>query len=403
MPVTAPTQEFKNPTSCASAFGRFFYAIESTVYFSRVLVTAKEAGRCYQVNDPISEDIPDILDTDGGYIPLDDTLSIQAIRPFRSGILVFATNGVWYIYNPDGGFKATAFNVTKVTERGIESPRSPVEAEGAMYYFSGSGIIQIMADEFDNLIGKDITETSIRDYYLDNFKGKNSYGAYNEKDKQIVWWNPDAESRGLILDVTLGAFYPQQNAGVPNIVNPIRVNNDFYYPYYSFDTNTTYSLATPTSITFKDFGVDQTAYMISGWETLGKFSHKKSIAQAKVYFNKTETQITGYTNGYVYDKPSSCKFQARWDFDSSEAYAKWVGQTTNSGGRGKPMELYNPLQRGFVPDSYPFTFDTGESVITKKFNIRGTGDAVQFLFEAQPEKDMQLLGYSVSYTMRGKM
>ena len=404
MAVNSPTQEFKNPVACAGAFGRLFYAGDSRVYFSQVLKTAKEAGRCYQNNDPISEDIPDVLDTDGGEIPLDDTLGITAIRPFRSGILIFASNGVWYIFNPDGGFKATAFNVTKVTERGIEGSKSPVEAEGAMYYFSGSGIIRIQADEFDNLSGIDITETSIRDYYLENFQGKNTQGAYNESQKQIVWWNTDEESRGLILDVTLNAFYPQQNASGYKLVRPLRVDNNFYYPYYNFsDSNTQYSLADTTNVLFKDFGVDQTAYLISGWETLGKFSHKKSVTQAKVFFNKTETQITEYNEGYVFDKPSSCLFQARWDFDNSEAYSKWVGQTTSYGGRGGAMQLYNPLQRGFVPDAYPYTFDTGESVIRKKFNIRGNGDAVQFLFEAQPEKDLQLLGYSVSYTMRGKM
>ena len=175
-----------------------------------------------------------------------------------------------------------------------------------------------------------------------------------------------------------------------------------FYPYWSFNTNTTYSLAQPDSSDFKDFGIDQDAYIISGWETLGKFSNKKSITQAKVFFNKTETQITGYDNGYEFDFPSSCLFQARWDFDSSDAYSKWVGQV-DSTGTGRVMQLYKPLQRGFIPDAYPYTFNTGESVITKKFNIRGNGDSVQFLFKAEPEKDMQLLGYSVSYSMRGRM
>jgi hypothetical protein len=67
------------------------------------------------------------------------------------------------------------------------------------------------------------------------------------------------------------------------------------------------------------------------------------------------------------------------------------------------MQLYKPMQRGFIPDAYPYVFDTGESVLSKKFNIRGNGDAVQFVFQTEPEKDMQLLGYSVGYTMRARM
>jgi hypothetical protein len=405
MAVTAPTQEFKNPIACATAFGRILSAVDSTVYFSQVLVTAKDAGICYQLNDPISEDLPDVLDTDGGYILLDDAINIQSIVPFRSGVAVFADNGVWYIYNPDGGFKATSFNVTKVTERGLDSKRSVVEAEGNLFYLSGSGIIRIYADEFDNLRGEDITELNVRGYVVEFFIGKGSQGEYNESDKQIIWWNPDDDSRGLILDLTVNAFYPQQNAGDAKIAKLFTIQDSVYYPYWTVGgtpTTTTYSIAQPTNESFQDFGEDINAYLISGWETLGKFANKKSVTQAKVFFNKTETTITGYNDGYLFDKPSSCLFQSRWDFDNSNAYSKWVGVVDGTGS-GYAMQLYNPLQRGFVADAYPYDFDTGESVITKKFNIRGNGDAVQFLFKAEPEKDMQLLGYSVSFTMRGRI
>ena len=61
------------------------------------------------------------------------------------------------------------------------------------------------------------------------------------------------------------------------------------------------------------------------------------------------------------------------------------------------------MQRGFIPDAYPYTFNTGESLISKKFNIRGNGDSVQLVFRAEEEKDLQLLGYSVNFTIRGKM
>lgn len=406
MTVSVPTQEYKNPVAVEAAFGRLFWAVDSRVYFSRVLKTSKDAGVCYQTNDPVSEDIPDLLDTDGGDFFLDSAINITKIKSFRSGVLVFADNGVWYIYNPDGGFKATAFNVTKVSERGIDSERSVVEAEGGVFYFSASGIVQIIAAEFDNLISEDITEMTIRGYYLDNFLGNSSQGVYDESNKRIIWWNTANNSKGLIFDLSAKAFYPQENAGAWGVVSPIRIQNKVYYPSWRYTTQLEYSLADTTDETFKDFDVDNTAYMVSGWETLGKFANKKSITQAKVFFNKTETQITGFdpsANTYTFDKPSSCLFQARWDFDNSAAYSKWVGVTTNSGGVGKKVQLYNPVQRGFIPDAYPYTFDTGEGVITKKYNVRGNGDAVQFLFEAQPEKDMQLLGYSVSYTMRGRM
>ena len=406
MAVTSTTTNTKNPNCCASAFGRIFYAVDSTVYYSQVLISSKQAGNCYQNNDPTSETIPDLLDTDGGALPLEDSVGIKALTPFKSGVLVFATNGVWYIYNADGGFKATGFNIAKVSERGITSVRSIVEAEGSVFYFSGNGIMQIQGSEFQVLNATDITAQTIRTHFLVYFSGKNANGIYNEIDKQIVWWTPDNTSDGIVLDLEVGAFYPQKQSNpLYTASRPFRVNNAVLYPFYTVGaTNISYSLAQLTDTLFQDFTTNITAFLVSGWETLGKFANKKSIQQAKIFFKKTETEITSFTNGaYVFDKPSSCLFQARWDFDNGNEYKKWVGVTPLAGGSGKAMQLYKPLQRGFIPDSYPYAFNTGESYISKKFNIRGNGDAVQFVFEAEPLKDMKMLGYSVNYTMRGRM
>lgn len=406
MAVDAPKTNIKNPNCCASAFGRIFYAVDSTLLYSQVITTPSQAGNCYQNNDPTSETIPDLLDTDGGVIPLEDSINIKAIRPFKSGILVFASNGLWYIYNADGGFKATGFNIAKVSERGVGDVRSIVAAEGSIFYFSNNGIMQVQGTEFDVLNAVDITSQSIRSFFIDNYVGKAAHSIYNEIEKQIVWWIPDSTSVGLILDLEIGAFYPQKQSNPLYISSrPLNVNNAVLYPFYKVEGESiTYSLAQPINTRFEDFGTDIPAYLISGYETLGKFANKKSIQQAKVFFQKTETQITGFTDGaYIFDKPSSCLFQARWDFDNSNAYSKWVGNTPLTGGKGNVMQLYKPLQRGFIPDAYPYEFNTGESLISKKFNIRGNGDAVQFVFEAEPLKDMKLLGYSVNYTMRGRI
>ena len=408
MAVKSPETNYENPDCCTSAFGRIFYAGGSLIYFSQVLTTAKDAGRCYQNNDPTSEDIPDLLDTDGGVVTLEESVKIKALKQFKSGVLVFATNGVWYIYNPDGGFKATAFNVAKVSERGIENPRSIVEAEGSVYYFSNNGIMMIAASEFDVLQSQDITEQTIRGYFLKTHAGRGAQGVYDEPSKQIVWWNPDLESKGLILDVELGAFFPQQQSADPwSIARPFKVANSVFYPAWRQDDENnriSYAISQPTSDTFEDFQFTIDAYMVSGWETLGKFANRKRANMVKVYFRKTETKITGYDNGeYVFDKPSGCLFQSRWDYDNSNAYNKWVGGTRNLSGGGRRIQLYRPMQRGFIPDEFPYNFDTGESVVQKKISVRGSGDAVQFVFEAEPQKDMKILGYSVSFDMGARM
>ena len=405
MAVDSPKKNFKNPTSCASAFGRFFYAVDSMVYFTQIVETDSDVGRCYQQNDPTSSEFPDLLDTDGGVIELEDTQRIKAMQSYSSGVLIFAGNGVWYIYNPDGGFKATSFNVEKITDRGIDSAKSIVVADNNIYYFSNNAIMQISVNQFNTADATDITETSIRSYYLSTLAGEGAQGVYNSGTKQCEWWLPKTQGAGLVLDTTVGAFYPQkQSSASYKLRMPFTIANALYYPSsLQTDTNVTYSFSSRVNRVFKDFGTDQEAYLVTGYETLGKFSNKKAVSQAKVFFRKTETTITGYeADSYVFDYPSACLFQARWDFDKSAAYGKYTG-ILNGEGRCRAMQLYKPMQRGFIPDDYPYTFDTGESLISKKFNIRGNGDAVQFVFQAEPEKDMQLLGYSVGYTMRGRM
>ena len=407
MAVDAPKTEYKNPVAVATAFGRVFYAVDSLVYYSQVIVTANDAGRCYQANDPTSAEIPDLLATDGGVLALEDTRNIKAMKAFRSGIVVFAGNGVWYISNPEGGFTATAFTVQKISERGIESTKSIVEAQNALYYFSNNGIMMLVANEFNNLQVQDIAEETIQSYFLEFFAGKKAEGVYDEGKKQCVWWIPEAGGRGLIFDTRLGAFYPQRQESLTTCIKtPFSIENAVYYPSNTpavDNLSVTYNFANTIDDTFQDFGTSISAYLITGYETLGKFSNKKGISQAKVFFRKTETEITDYVDGaYVYDFPSACLFQARWDFDRSDAYGKFMGLLPTSG-KGKEMQLYTPMKRGFIPDAYPYTFDTGESLISKKFNIRGNGDAVQFVFRTEDNKDLQLLGYSVNFTMRGKM
>ena len=403
MSVPNPSPAFKNPVATAYAFGRFFYGVDSYVYFSKVVQSAVDVGKCYQSNDPTSDEISDLVDTDGGVIRLNTAAGIKSITPYRNGVLVFAANGVWYISNPDGGFKATGFSTSKVSEVGISANKSIVLAESSVFYFGREGIQRVISNEFDVVSTEDITQSTIRSLYLDEWVGRSSTkGAYDEANKTIQWW---ADGDALYLDLRSGGFYPQKQEGARTLARPVQLFASYRYPNYSESPTGTffYNVATDTNDIFEDFDVAQEAFIVTGYETLGKFANKKAITECSVFLNKTETTIDDYVDGaYVYDLPSSCFMQARWDFDNSNAYKKWVGVTPNVTGAGQPMQMYNPIQRGFIPDSYPYTFDTGESVIHKRASVRGNGKAVQFRFEAEEGKDMQLLGYNVGFSMRGR-
>src|SRR5690606_21646018 len=54
------------PPTVSFFSGRVWYACDSTVYFSQVLDDKAKAGFCYQEADPTSEDISDLIASDGG-------------------------------------------------------------------------------------------------------------------------------------------------------------------------------------------------------------------------------------------------------------------------------------------------------------------------------------------------
>jgi len=51
-------------------------------------------GNCYQVNDPTSDQLFDLLPTDGGVIVIQGCGSIYKLFPLQNALLVFAANGV---------------------------------------------------------------------------------------------------------------------------------------------------------------------------------------------------------------------------------------------------------------------------------------------------------------------
>jgi hypothetical protein len=405
-----PELRLDKPVASASGFGRVFWGGGSTVYYSPVVDSISDLGKCYQIADPTSDDISDPLATDGGRILLKDAGTIIDLYTYNSGVLIFTDKGVWYIYNNETGFSNSAFSVRKITDEALVAKGSIVEANGVVYYGTVSSLNSITPNENNFLVSQSITDMVIRSYYIENFT-EGFKASYDNKTKNIWFISNQSEPvKDLVYNVLAQAFYPQDfNATPKTIVAPLKIGTDVYFTVVEGDgtTEITYNVAELSDITFKDLGVDMEAYLLSGYETLGKFSHKKGIAQATFYMNKTETEITGYdetTDTYIFDLPSSCTVQVRWDFDNSNAFNRWVGDSSTVSTNSGSLNIYSPMVRGFTPstDAFPVTFDTGEKLIKRKTKLRGRGDAVQFYFEAEPEKDLQLLGYSVEYKMRGR-
>ena len=388
-------QARKYPTCVCSAFGRLFYGVEGRVYFSQVFIDDLGVlGKCYQVNDPTSSQVSDILATDGGEVLIQNTGAMHSIIPFSTGVLALAERGVWFIGRPDVAFSALDYSVQKISDEGITGPKASTEATGAVYYAANSGVHQVFRNDQGQVQVDNITEFSINSDiqpYLD----RNTHLTYDRRNKQVHVLHVTT-SFEYVYEERTGGWYKNKYGGKTH--RAILFNRDEGVTYVYGDRvslSVQYGFSRKEDTGFQDYGTDYDAYIQSQQEALGKFTHDKRITSMKVMLQKTETEITSYdteNNEFVFDAPSSCLFQAKWDFDGTGAGNRWT----------PVKQIYKPLQRKPFPDSYPYTFDTGESIISTRFGVRGYGKAVQFRFEAEPQKDMKILGYTVEYRMRGK-
>ena len=386
--MTIQAEYRDNPYSSTTAFGRVFYGFDNLVMFSQVLIDdINVLGKCYQKNDPTSPDISDLLATDGGEINLQNAGRVYRIVEFLNGVIAFCDKGVFYIYGPQAGFSAVEYSVQKVTEFSLYSNLGFCRVGDSLFYVSLSGIFALQPNEFGELKAVNITESTINTFY-ESFVARDISSEFNLVTKQIFFVSKTTK-KGLVYDTRAQAWYPQQFSGTDiEISGMVRKRNRLLFVNNNTDTNN-HNFATMTSRTFTDFGVNYTSYLLSQPESLGEFTRKQTVVNMRFLFKKTETNITGYSAGkYVYDFPSSCTFKAYWDFDNTNAFKKVTSE----------VQLYKPEQRGFIPTSFPFAFDTGESVIEKRINVRGTGKAVQFEFSSEAGKDMQLLGYGVEWS-----
>jgi len=211
------------PAAVASYAGRVAYGALGSVYISEVLDDRlANSGKCYQDADPTSEDISDLIDTDGMVIPIPEAGTILALVPIGAGLIVLANNGVWTISGTDGGFKATDFSVRKLTSAGIISRTTWVVVEGTVYWWSENGIFRVDIDGVSgNAIPVNITDTTIKTFYnaIPQADKSSSIGYYDTATKVISWLYKDTTTadgdntskyyynRVLNFNTTIGAFY----------------------------------------------------------------------------------------------------------------------------------------------------------------------------------------------------
>lgn len=154
--LTMPTvdREVRRVSTVASMGGRLFYSginskvvgrdispkLSGAVLFSQIAKSDADLVKCYQEADPTSPNSNELVDTDGGIIFITEASNIIKIQNTQGSVLVFAENGVWEIRGDEGGFRATSFQVNKVSNIGVIARESILDANGTIYFWGRDGI-----------------------------------------------------------------------------------------------------------------------------------------------------------------------------------------------------------------------------------------------------------------------
>lgn len=433
----------ERPTTVAFYSGRVWFGCKSTVYYSQIMSDRYKAGMCYQEADPTSEDISELIASDGGSIPIPEANRIIKLLPDAEGVLVFATNGVWFISGTADGFSALDMSVTKVSHTGCSNPNSIIACEAGIFWWSDVGILGISQKlgAYGPVLGvfdsSNISETTIQTFYNDILEDakKEAKAFYDTKSNRIGWLYRDEDvgpyqyNRVLFFDVALKAFFPWkfssletdpwyvkgvyrgerlayeenvelitadgvqvQNVGVDiNSIEHISLTSPSTIEYVTMN-GALGRFAQVTSSEFVDWysandeGATYNSYVETGYDLFEDGMRRKRITYVIPYLRRTEQAWSIIDDEPVLDDPSSCFMTVKWDWSSSGVSNKWT----------TPVQIYRESR--FLPMA-PGVYDTGFPMVITKNKVRGNGRAIQFKFGTdEPGRNFDLYGWSLALT-----
>lgn len=442
--TTTSDIETGRPSAVAFAFERVFYAgVDSSVtaasetrpnmtgfvFYSRTLRSVADAGICHTQADPTSEIDSELVDTDGGWINIPNAGKIHRMIQKLDGLVIFAENGIWQIRGDEGGFRATANQVMKISDFGVLSGTSIVDVESAVLYWNKGGIYILAPDETTGMLtAQSISENSIQTLYNSiNKKAKETaVGTFDPVNRRVMWMYNDEEdytgttfrnryTNELVLDMVLEAFYKhsisEYSDPSPYIAGYLptpdfllrqegeRSRGDTITKYLTVqfvDPNTnsaSVSFAYYRDLNFRDWrsldgaGSSFLSYILTGYEIMGDSMRKKAAGYVVTHFKYTETEARELEEGeFEPVNPSGCIMQAQWDWSNHPDSGKW----------GNEIQAYR-LTRPFVLDAVgPINY--GSEVVTNKHRVPGSGHSLSLYFRSEDDKDFYLYGWAVKFT-----
>lgn len=212
------------PSNIVFYAGRIFYAgvnkskFADKIYFTQIIEGPKQFGQCHQYNDPTSEEIADLLGSDGGVISLPNIDQIVTLKVIGDSLIVVGSNGTFTIGGADRGpFKATDYVVSYASTIGGVSPLSVIEVDNGLLWWNYDGIYGLTGNEVGTAFQATNVSKSTIQSILTNMPSANLQfvkGTYNKKDQIVQWLYSDQVlltgynyNRILELNIQSKAFY----------------------------------------------------------------------------------------------------------------------------------------------------------------------------------------------------
>ena len=429
--------------------GRVFYAHNTTVYMSPILEDVERAGQCYQEADPTSEDISDLIPTDGGFIEIPDADKILRLIPLADGLIVLCSNGVWFINAGGQGFNAVDYSLVKISDTGCFARESAVIAGPVLYYWSREGI-QVLSPsvgQFGAIPGQfekqNITDTTIKTFYNNNiYEPTRPYvkGAYDPASDSIYWIYTPAymaengvqqlgwgTERILCFNIKHGAFVPYSLGSENATLSHVRLRGLFTNQYYvKYTKEPTYinficveekrhNTGSPTYSHYislyqfvKKPGVTdiyQDGYTASLLSEGGEFGAayprpfvsyiesgyevlQDGLRKKQVPFLGAFFKREETIDGVTIVNPSSCSLQVKWSWSNTSNTSKW----------SSVFQAYRPRNAPHLTSTVNLEARDDYDVIYSRNKIRGSGRAIQFRFyESSITHGFNLIGWHAFY------
>ncbi len=395
--------------------GRIWWAWQNVLFYTQTLRGDEQIGRCYQLNDPISNELSDLVDSDGGTIPINALSEVKGFTQLGNPLIVVGDNGAWAISGSDGIFKATQHSLTRLTEEGMTSSDSLLAFKGGVAYWSKNSVNVIVVDDVSQApVVRDVSAQVIGSFYneLPDHSKTTVKGVYNKAQRELVWfYNGDATvdtskhqyyNKILKYKLVTTAFVPQSiptTNDYPLVASAFAVDDAVIIDGKATNLKQLVLVEDGTDVKwtfcefndrgFKDFedfgfGVDPGSFIEPGHRTFGDTMTYKQAPYVMCFFRRTETAHVLSGSDYVFDFPSSCFLKGKWDWSDLDSSGRW---TSN-------IQAYR-FTRPYIVDPMDLTFNYGHDVIVTKNKLRGRGRSLRIRYESEEGKDFRLLGWSL--------